>query len=102
MEVVVPGTGGADARCNAARTRAHLCAAIGATGDPRLVFKGGTLLRLCYFDPFRYSADLDFSAIDGLPRSEATATIAAAATACRERTGMPALEVTAGDREPRG
>jgi predicted nucleotidyltransferase component of viral defense system len=81
---------------------AHLCAAIGATGDPRLVFKGGTLLRLCYFDPFRYSADLDFSAIDGLPRSEATATIAAAATACRERTGMPALEVTAGDREPRG
>ena len=78
---------------------AHLCAAIGAIGDPRLVFKGGTLLRLCYFDPFRYSADLDFSAIDGLPRSEATATIAAAATACRERTGMPALEVVAGDRE---
>ncbi len=28
---------------------AHLCADIGAIGDARLVFKGGTLLRLCYF-----------------------------------------------------
>lgn len=26
-----------------------------------LVFKGGTALRICYFDDYRYSADLDFS-----------------------------------------
>jgi len=45
---------------------AHLCADIGSLGDPRLVFKGGTLLRLCYFDDYRYSADLDFSAIHDL------------------------------------
>src|SRR6202035_1129909 len=81
---------------------AHLCAAIGTIGDPRLVFKGGTLLRLCYFDPFRYSADLDFSAIDGLRRSEATASVAAAATACRERTGMPALRSPPETGKPRG
>jgi len=26
-----------------------------------LIFKGGTALRLCYFEDYRYSADLDFS-----------------------------------------
>lgn len=31
-----------------------------------LVFKGGTALRMCYFDDYRYSADLDFSLIGGL------------------------------------
>jgi len=30
-----------------------------------LVFKGGTALRLCYFQDYRYSADLDFSMIAG-------------------------------------
>jgi len=30
-----------------------------------LVFKGGTALRLCYVKDFRYSADLDFSILDG-------------------------------------
>ncbi|MHB1501011.1 MAG: nucleotidyl transferase AbiEii/AbiGii toxin family protein [Candidatus Dormibacteria bacterium] len=39
----------------------QLCADIGASGDRRLALKGGTLLCLCYFDPYRYSADLDFS-----------------------------------------
>ena len=33
---------------------AHVCTDIGAVGDPRLVFKGGTLLRLCYFADYRY------------------------------------------------
>jgi hypothetical protein len=77
----------------------HLCADIGATGDPRLVLKGGTLLRLCYFEPYRYSADLDFSAIDGLSRAEAAAIMTAATTACRERVELPTLEVSAGDQE---
>lgn len=78
---------------------AHLCADIGAIGDARFVFKGGTLLRLCYFEPYRYSADLDFSAIDGLSSAEATAIVAAATAACRERLELPTLEVSAGERE---
>jgi predicted nucleotidyltransferase component of viral defense system len=76
---------------------AHLCADIGDFGDPRLVFKGGTLLRLCYFDPYRYSADLDFSAIDGLSSAEAVRIVAAATMACRERLELPTLEVSAED-----
>ena len=32
---------------------AQLCADIGASGDGRLAFKGGTLLRLCYFADYR-------------------------------------------------
>jgi predicted nucleotidyltransferase component of viral defense system len=73
----------------------HLCADIGDIGDPRLVFKGGSLLRLCYFDPYRYSADLDFSAIDGLSSAEATGIVVAAIMACRERLELPTLEVSA-------
>lgn len=30
-----------------------------------LVFKGGTALRLCFFEEYRYSADLDFSVVTG-------------------------------------
>ena len=45
---------------------AHIIAALGALlgalGDSHgLVFKGGTALRLCYFEDYRYSAHLDFS-----------------------------------------
>jgi predicted nucleotidyltransferase component of viral defense system len=56
---------------------AHLCADIGTIGDRRLVFKGGTLLRLCYFEDYRYSADLDFSAVDGLSIEDARTLVAA-------------------------
>ena len=45
---------------------AHVVAALGALGDGHgLVFKGGTVLRLCYFEGYRYSADLDFSLVEG-------------------------------------
>ena len=45
---------------------AHIVAGLGSLGDDHgLVFKGGTALRLCYFDDYRYSADLDFSVVDG-------------------------------------
>lgn len=45
---------------------AHILAALGKLGNEHgLVFKGGTALRLCYFRDFRYSADLDFSVIEG-------------------------------------
>lgn len=77
---------------------ANLCADIGAIGDPRFVFKGGTLLRLCYFEPYRYSADLDFSAVDGLSWGEAIAIVAAASRACVDRVELPALEVSTPDR----
>jgi predicted nucleotidyltransferase component of viral defense system len=44
---------------------AHIVASVAAQGeDSKLVFKGGTALRLCHFDEYRYSADLDFSIVD--------------------------------------
>ena len=45
---------------------AHIIAGFASLGDQhRVVFKGGTALRLCYFENYRYSADLDFSIIEG-------------------------------------
>lgn len=32
-----------------------------------LVFKGGTALRKCYFGEYRFSEDLDFTGLDGVP-----------------------------------
>ena len=32
-----------------------------------LVFKGGTALKKCYFGDYRFSEDLDFSGLDGVP-----------------------------------
>lgn len=44
---------------------AHVISAPGALGGGHgLVFKGGTALRLCHFEEYRYSADLDFSVIE--------------------------------------
>jgi hypothetical protein len=65
--------------------------------DPRLVFKGGTLLRLCYFEAYRYSADLDFSAIDGLSRADALAIVAEGVSACRQRLDLPILNIFTDD-----
>jgi uncharacterized protein len=76
---------------------AQLCADIGAAADARLIFKGGTLLRLCYFEEFRYSADLDFSAVDGLTSADAIAAIEQAAAACRARVELPLLEIAETD-----
>jgi hypothetical protein len=76
---------------------AHVCADIGAVGDPRLVFKGGTLLRLCYFADYRYSADLDFSAIDGLSSGDAVALVAVAVDSCLKRLEVPLLEIVDGE-----
>jgi uncharacterized protein len=76
---------------------AHICSAIGAMGDTRLAFKGGTLLRLCYFADYRYSADLDFSAVDGLSTGDAIALLAAAVDTCRTRLELPVLEIVDGD-----
>jgi hypothetical protein len=76
---------------------AHIIAAFGALGHGHgLVFKGGTALRLCYFDDYRYSADLDFSVVEG-GLEAAYATIEAALAAV---TGaIEAVNLT--DAEPR-
>jgi predicted nucleotidyltransferase component of viral defense system len=45
---------------------AHVVAAVAISkAVTNLVFKGGTALRMCHFKEFRYSADLDFSIVDG-------------------------------------
>lgn len=45
---------------------AHIISAISSVQEESgLVFKGGTALRLCHLDDCRYSADLDFSMIQG-------------------------------------
>lgn len=36
-----------------------------------LVFKGGTALKKCYFGDYRFSEDLDFSGLQGVPTGEA-------------------------------
>ena len=44
----------------------HVVALISAhDADSTLVFKGGTSLRFLHFDEYRYSADLDYSVING-------------------------------------
>lgn len=54
---------------------AHAVTAISTSAEQNiLVFKGGTALRLCYFDEYRYSADLDFSVV-GATRHQALETI---------------------------
>lgn len=35
-----------------------------------LIFKGGTALKKCYFGEYRFSEDLDFSALNSVPRGE--------------------------------
>jgi predicted nucleotidyltransferase component of viral defense system len=38
--------------------------------DDTLVFKGGTALRKCYFGDYRFSEDMDFSGLAGVPTGE--------------------------------
>lgn len=45
---------------------AHIVALLSShDADARLIFKGGTSLRLLHFEEYRYSADLDYSVIKG-------------------------------------
>jgi uncharacterized protein len=76
---------------------AHIIAALGALDDGHgLVFKGGTALRLCYFEDYRYSADLDFSVVE----DDLEAAYATIETALRAVTGaVEALSLT--DDEPK-
>lgn len=72
-------------------------ALIGIASHPdatRMVFKGGTALRLCWFDDYRYSADLDFSLVDGLTIDETLPIVAQALEATASAIGFPLLALT--------
>lgn len=47
----------------------------------KLIFKGGTALKKCYFGNYRFSEDLDFSVISSIPRREKL--LAAVIEACK-------------------
>jgi hypothetical protein len=64
------------------------------TGGGRLVFKGGTALRLVHVGEYRYSADLDFSVLDGTS-DEALAALADVVVAAKDHAGFPLLELNA-------
>lgn len=73
----------------------HVLAAIAACEQAeRIVFKGGTALRLCFFEDYRYSADLDFSLIGELDRPGALHAVAEALVVCRQALGLTALSLT--------
>ena len=60
---------------------AHIAAGLASFGpDTGIILQGGTALRLCYFENYRYSADLDFTVVSGAIE-DAYATIAAALAA---------------------
>ena len=50
-----------------------ILAGIGQVGSLRetLVFKGGTALKKCYLGDYRFSEDLDFSGLEGVPTGDA-------------------------------
>lgn len=77
---------------------AHVLTAIARQDKSgQVVFKGGTALRLCHFEDYRYSADLDFSLVGGLSIDGARRLTTAALTECAERIGFPLLRLTDSD-----
>ena len=76
----------------------HVLSAIARQDElGQIVFKGGTALRLCHFERYRYSADLDFSLIDGLGLDIAHELIGNALQDCIERVGFPLLRLSDAD-----
>src|SRR4051794_3832643 len=61
----------------------------------RLVFKGGTALRFIHIDRYRYSADLDFTIIDG-SAEEALTALSQAVAAAKAHAAFPTLELQSG------
>jgi uncharacterized protein len=71
----------------------HIVDALARTNPlPGLIFKGGTALRLCFYDDFRYSADLDFSLREATP-DEAQQAIEQALNQCKSDIALPHLEL---------
>jgi uncharacterized protein len=74
----------------------HIIAAVGRhSADEGLVFKGGTALRLCYFEDYRYSADLDFSLVAGAERQSTLEAIEQALASVVEQIELPSLALAA-------
>lgn len=63
----------------------------------KLVLKGGTALRFLHVGEYRYSADLDFTIMDG-SRDEALDSFAVVLAAARQHAGFPHLELTSDDK----
>lgn len=61
-------------------------------GAKDLMFKGGTALQMCYFEDFRYSADLDLSVSGTVER--AVEILSRALDVCRQTIGFPELALT--------
>jgi len=54
-------------------------------------FKGGTLLRLCYFDEYRYSADIDLNLEPDIDTQHAMDVLGEILAVTQERVGLPHL-----------
>jgi uncharacterized protein len=63
------------------------------TDGGRIVFKGGTAMRLVHVGVYRYSADLDFTIIGGSKAAAQTA-LSEVVAAAKEYAGFPRLELT--------
>jgi predicted nucleotidyltransferase component of viral defense system len=77
---------------------AHIVAQLPKARMPaegRLVFKGGTALRFVHVRDYRYSADLDFTVLDGTAGDGAVA-LSAAVAAAKEHAAFPTLEIQVG------
>jgi predicted nucleotidyltransferase component of viral defense system len=70
-----------------------LCAIASQPEAQRMIFKGGTALRMCHFEDYRYSADLDFSLLDGLDSAAAREAVARALRNMRASIDMPHAEL---------
>jgi predicted nucleotidyltransferase component of viral defense system len=74
----------------------HIVETLGLLPLPEgLVFKGGTALRLCFFQQFRYSADLDFSLV-GVSEAQAVDVLGRAVAETADRIELPRLELVEG------
>jgi uncharacterized protein len=58
-----------------------------------MIFKGGTALRMCHYEGYRYSADLDFSLAEGVTKDEALGWVVEALDAAKAAIGFPTLEL---------
>lgn len=77
---------------------AHVLAGIAAQPDAdQMVFKGGTALRMCHFEDYRYSADLDFSLVDGMTLDDARTLVRNALDSTSEQISFPHLTMTEHD-----
>jgi predicted nucleotidyltransferase component of viral defense system len=75
----------------------HIIEALGhLEPPPGFVFKGGTALRLCFFEDYRYSADLDFSLVE-LTVTDGLAVLRQALEESVDAIGLPHLSLPEAD-----